>query len=181
LFFFVVTLLATGLASSETLDTVTVGDLPGTDGRWQVGEVTLAAPADEVQRWFTDASKWPQRFPDDEWARDLGRAADGTHTVQFHSSLLGRTLTTRMHEQPGLIVYDATGEGVTMNGKVFFEKTDGGHTKVIIQTSAEVHGGLRLVVGKGMKRKKALQKIRADLDAAVRQSKAWAAANRWRG
>jgi hypothetical protein len=171
-------LLTAEVGRAQTLDTVVVGDLPGTDRRWQVGEVTVAAPASEVQRWFSEVSKWPERFPDDEWARELGRAADGRRKVEFRSKLLGRTLTAQLHEEPRLIAYDATGPGVTMRGKVLFQPAGPDRTQIVIQTTAELHGALGLFAPQGVRRGRALAKIRADLRAAVRLSQIWAATRR---
>src|SRR5262249_10305451 len=103
------------------LNVVSLGDLPGTGDRWQVGEVTVRAPPEEVQRWFSDPSGWAARFPDDKWAVDLGPASDGTRVARFYSQALGRVLTVRLREQPGLIVYAGSGKGVTTQGKIFFE------------------------------------------------------------
>ena len=165
------------LAGAEPLGVVRVGDLPGTNGRWQQGEVTLAAPAAEVQRWFTDAARWPQRFPDDQWARVLGRAADGRQIVQFRSKVVGRTLTVRLRDQPGLITYDGTGKGITTQGKIMIEALGPNRTHIIMQTTGTLHG-LAGVFGKGEKRKRALAKLRLDLDAAARLARASAAAPR---
>src|SRR5436305_1090782 len=104
-------LFVTG-ALAAPLNSVVVGDLPGSGGRWQSGEVTIAVPAAEVQRWFSDVRNWPARFPDDSWARDLGRTPDGRRLADFRSNAIGRTLHLQMHEQPGLITYVGSGKDV---------------------------------------------------------------------
>src|SRR4051812_47584477 len=118
IFAIVSVLSLTALASGQTLGVVQVNDLPGTGGHWQTGEVTVAASADEVQGWVTDAERWPQRFPDDEWVRLKGRAPDGRSVVEFRSKALGRALTVRLHEEPGLITYDGSGKDLTTRGKI---------------------------------------------------------------
>ena len=165
------------LAGAQPLGVVTVGDLPGTDGRWQTGEVTVPAPASEVQHWFSDGARWPQRFPDDEWARVLGRSPDGRQVVEFRSKTLGRTLTVRLHEQPGLITYDGSGKGINTQGKIMITAVAPDRTKIVMQTTGELHG-LVGVFGKGEKRKRALAKLRLDLDAAARLARLSAAARR---
>jgi carbon monoxide dehydrogenase subunit G len=161
------TCLAAASAAAVTLDVVRVGDLPGSDGRWQVGEVTVAAPPERVQSWLSDATRWSARFPDDKWARDLGRAPDGRRVAQMSSRLLGRTMTLYLDERPGLIVYAGSGKGVTTQGKVFIEPVAAGGTRVIMQTSGELHGATGALVSESMKRKRALKKLSADLNAIV--------------
>lgn len=176
-----VMVLAPAWASAQTINSVSLGDLPNTGGRWQVGEVTLVAPADEVQRWLADSSRWEERFPDDSQVRELGRLPDGRHSVEFHSAALGKTLTVRVHEQSGRIVWDGTGKGVTAQGKIFVEPLAGGRTRVIMQSTGELHGALGKFASQGMKRKRSLKKLGADLHALVRLSNTWAATTRHGG
>lgn len=169
-------LLSSALAASaQPLGAVTVGDLPGTNGRWQTGEVTVAAPAAEVQHWFSDASRWAQRFPDDDQVQVRGRAPDGRQVVQFHSKTLKKTLTVHLREQPGLITYDGSGKDISTQGKIMIEALAPTRTKVIMQTTGELHGLVGLV-GKGEKRKRALAKLSADLEAVVKLSRLSASA-----
>jgi hypothetical protein len=156
------------VAGAEKLNQVVVGDLPGTDGNWQAGEVTVAAPAHEVQSWFSDAPAWPKRFPDDQWATDKGRGSDGRKTVEFRSKVLGRNMTLHIKEQPGLIAYDGQGKDVNTQGKIFITPLGPDKTKVVMQTTGEVHGAAGVFAGKGMKRKKAIAKLTSDLNAVVK-------------
>ncbi len=165
------------LAGAQPLGQVSVGDLPGTNGRWQMGEVTVAAPADEVQRWFSDAPRWPQRFPDDEYARVVGRAPDGRLVVEFKSKILGRAMTLHLRDQRGLITYDGVGKGINTQGKIMINALGPNQTRIVMQTTGELHG-LVGVFGKGEKRKRALAKLRSDLDACARLARASAAAPR---
>ncbi|HEX8953905.1 MAG TPA: SRPBCC family protein [Polyangia bacterium] len=166
------------LAAAQQLNAITVGDLPRTEGQWQVGEVTVAAPSAEVQHWFTDAARWPQRFPDDQWARVLGRAPDGRLVVEFRSKIIGRTVKLHLRDKPGLITYDGVGKGINTQGKIFIQALGPTRTKIVMQTTGELHGAIGMFASEGMKRKKALAKLRADLEAAVRLSRASAAAPR---
>jgi hypothetical protein len=154
---------------------VTVGDLQGSNGKWQTGEVVVAAPVEVVQGWFSDASHWSQRFPDDSDVRDEGRTADGQHVVRFHSAALGKTLTVTLKETPGLITYTGVGQGVSAQGKIFFQSVDATHTRIISQTTGELHGITGLVAPETLKRKRAVSKLTADLNAAVKLSKDYAA------
>lgn len=156
---------------------VQIGDLPGTNGRWQQGEVTVAAPPDVVQRWLSEASRWPARFPDDQWARELGRAPDGRRQVEFHSNVLGKTITVRMDERPGLIVYDGTGKGVWTQGKIFVQPAGRG-TRVIMQTTGDLKGIGGAFAPESLKRKRVRKKLASDLNAIVRLSNTWAATPR---
>ena len=166
------------LAGAQPLNAVSLGDLPGTDGEWQTGQVIVAAPTAEVQHWFTDAPRWEQRFPDDQKVRVLGRAADGRQVVEFHSKALGRTLTVHLREQPGLITYDGSGKGINTQGKIMIEALGPTRTRIVMQTTGELHGAIGVFASKGMKRKKALAKLSADLNAAVRLARASASAPR---
>jgi hypothetical protein len=168
-------------AQSQNLNAVKVGDLPGTNGRWQMGEVVVAAPTAEVQRWFADASQWKARFPDDQQVRLLGRTPDGRQIVQFRSEALGRKLTVRMRIQPGLITYDGEGKGVTTQGKIFIQPLGPDHTRVVMQTTGELHGALGVLATEGMKRKKAIAKLTSDLNAVVTLSHQYASTPRHGG
>jgi hypothetical protein len=165
-----VSLLVGGGVGAGELNKVTVGDLPGTDARWQAGEVTVAAPADQVQKWLTEVPQWPARFPDDKWAKSLGTAPDGRQSAEFHSKALGRTLTVHMKVQPGLITYDGSGKGVNTQGKIFVESLGPDRTKVVMQTTGELYGATAALASESMKRKRAINKLSADLNAIVKLS-----------
>jgi len=164
--------------AEQPLDVVTVGDLPGTNGAWQFGEVTVAAPADQVHRWFDEVGRWQGRFPDIEWVQALGATPDGRRIVRFRSSIIGRTMTIRMREQPGSIVYDGEGKDVTTRGKILIERRADRTTHVILQSTTEVHGAAGLFASKNLKRERAHRKFRSDLTSIARLSHTWAAAQR---
>ncbi len=174
-------LLAGAPALAAPLNAVSVGDLPGTNGQWQTGEVTVAAPQAEVWRWFTEVNRWPERFPDDAWARDLGRTPDGRQLAELRSNALGRTLKLEMREQPGVITYTGTGKGVTTQGKIFVQAVGPNTTRVIMQTTGELHGAIGFFAGEGTKRKRAIKKLSSDLQACVRIANSYAAARRHGG
>ena len=170
--------LAGGGIARAQLNQVKVGDLPGSNGAWQTGEVTVAAPAEEVQRWFADAAAWPSRFPDDRWVKVMGTAPDGRQVVQFRSKILGRDLTLRLREQPGSIVYDGEGKGVRLQGKIYIQSLGPQLTHVVLQTSANLHGTTAALISEKSKRTRALKKLSSDLNAIVRLSHAYAATPR---
>ncbi len=170
-----------GPAGAQPLNQVRVGDLAGTDGKWQAGEVVVAAPAGEVQRWFTDARYWSQRFPDDSDVRDQGYTQDGRHAVRFHSGIVGKTMTVYIRERPGLITYDGTGKDVQTQGRIYFQALGPAKTRIVMQTTGELHGITGVFATEGMKRDRAVKKLTADLQSAVRLSQSWAAARRHAG
>ncbi len=168
--------LAPEPAAAQRIDDIRVGDLPGTDGTWQFGEVTVNAPADVVQRWFADVSMWQRRFPDVTTARVLGTTADGRRIVHFSSTIIGRPLTLRLRDRPGLIVYDGEGKDVRTQGKIYIERLDDRRTHVLLQSSSQVHGAAGIFASKNMRRQRAQRKFRSDLAAIVRLSSQRAAA-----
>jgi hypothetical protein len=165
-------------ARGQPLDQIRVGDLAGSGGRWQSGEVTIGVPAREVQRWFADAPRWPARFPDVQWARVEGKSSDGRAIVRFRSRIIGRTLTLDLREQPGLITYVGNGKGVTLQGRMYFTPRGPGTTHVVLQTSADLHGLAGAFASAKTKRGRAFKKLRADLTALTRLERSYAAARR---
>ncbi len=166
--FVTLALLASPSATGQELNRVAIGDLPGTNGAWQEGEVVVAAPAGTVQRWLSDTADWPAHFPDVQWSRQLGTTPDGRRVVRFRSRVIGRPLTIRIREQPGLIAYDGEGKDVTTRGKNYIEPLGDGRTRVVLQTTSEVHGALGAFVSDKTKRERARRKLAADLDALVK-------------
>jgi hypothetical protein len=167
-------------AGAQQLNRVALGDLPNTDGKWQMGTVTVSAPAEVVQRWFSDASTWQANFPDMEKVRIISRGVD-TQVVEFKSNIVGRTLTVTTREVPGRITYNGTGSGVTTEGRIFIQSVAPDRTKVTLETTGEVHGAARLVISDESKRDRAIKKINSDLHAIIGLSNRWAAEQRHRG
>jgi hypothetical protein len=165
-------------ANSQPLDQISVGDLPGSDGRWQVGEVTVAAPAPQVQRWLVEAGQWPERFPDVAWAQVNGVTPDGRSVIHFHSRIVGRTMTIQLRDRPGLISYDGFGKDVTVQGRIYVSATGPATTHVIMQSSADVHGLAGAFASQNMRRTRAFKKLRSDLTALTRLARGYAAARR---
>jgi carbon monoxide dehydrogenase subunit G len=151
-------------AAQEQPGEIVTGNIPGTDGQWQYGEAVVAAPPAVVQHWLTDVAGWPRRFPDVESVELLGHSADGRRVARFQSSLVGRPITLHVSDRPGAIEYDGEGKNVTTHGRIFVQKIDAKRTRVIMQTTADVHGLAGWFATKGMKRERAERKIRSDLE-----------------
>jgi hypothetical protein len=171
-------LLGGGALRAQQLNVVKAGDLPGTHGRWQYGEVTVAAPPRVVYQWYADAAQWSQRFPDDEWSKALGRTPDGRQVAEFKSKTLGRTLRVEMTLQPNLITYRGSGKGISTQGKIFIEAAGPNQTKVIMQTTGELHGVTGVLAPESVKRDRAIKKLTADLLATAHLANAYAATQR---
>jgi hypothetical protein len=176
-----VAMLAVAGAVAAPLNQVVVGDLQGTNGKWQAGEVTVAVPAAEVTTWFTDVKGWSARFPDDSKVRDGGRTPDGRQIADFHSDAIGKTLHLEIRQQPGLITYVGKGKDVNTQGKIFIQSLGPNTTRVIMQTTGEVHGVSGAFAGENTKRKRAIKKLTADLNALVHLSNNYAATQRHGG
>jgi hypothetical protein len=169
--------LAGGLAAATVVGAaveqpgdIVVGELPGTHGQWVYGEAVVAAPATVVQRWLYDIPAWSQRYPDVQWAQSLGTNKAGEHIVRFRSSIIGRTVTLRLLEQPGRITYEGEAKDVTTRGRVFVDAVDASHTRVTLQSTAEVHGLAGVFATQSLKRQRAEQKIRSDLTSLLREA-----------
>jgi hypothetical protein len=142
-------------SSAEALSPIALGDVPGTNGRWQQGEAIIPAPPRQVQAWLTDYEHWQGRFPDIAWARVLGDDERGRHIVQFHSVLAGRTFVVHEAVRPDLLVFDGWAPNVHTQGRIWIFDAGAGQTRVIMQSTAEVHGFIGLFATRGYKRKSA--------------------------
>lgn len=76
----------------------------------------------------------------------------------------------RLREQRGQIDYTGEGKGVTTQGKLFFAEAGRGRTRIVLQTTAELHGALRYMISENAKKVRARRKIQSDLASAVRLS-----------
>jgi hypothetical protein len=140
-------------------------DLPGTDGQWQEGVAIVAAAPARVQAWLTDYDHWSSRFPDISWAERLGDDERGRHIVRFHSKLAGRTFTIHEAVEPGLLVFDGWAPNVHTQGRIWILAAGAGQTRVIMQSTAEVHGFIGLFATKSYRRKSAFAATQSHLGA----------------
>jgi hypothetical protein len=74
-------------------------------------------------------------------------------------------MTIHMRQGNTEMTYTGEGKNVTTQGKVFLKALDPGHTEVILQSTAQVHGMAGAFAGQNSKRKRALRKIDSDLNA----------------
>ncbi|HEY7954170.1 MAG TPA: SRPBCC family protein [Polyangia bacterium] len=153
-------------ARAKRLDTarLLLRDVPGSGGSWQEGSAVVAAPVDEVRHWLTDYPAWPKRFDDIEWSQALADDAAGRHVVRFRSRIAGRTLTVHEAVTKHLISFEGDGPEVHTQGRIWLLDAGGGATRVIMQSTSEVHGLLGLFATRGLKRRRAFEVIQADLD-----------------
>jgi hypothetical protein len=167
-----VALLLATLAQAITPSAIDLRDLPGTDGQWQEGSAIIAAPPSLVQDWLTDYAHWVGRFSDIDAARFLGDDARGRHVVRFHSLLANRTFTVHEAVTPGLLAFDGWAPNVHVQGRIWILDTGDGRTRVIMQSTAEVHGFIGLFATRGYKRKSAFAAITSHLNALIKLARA---------
>jgi hypothetical protein len=152
--------------------TIALHDLPGTAGEWQEGVAIVPAPPAEVQGWLTDYERWVGRFPDIDAAKHLGVDARGRHVVRFHSRLAGRVFVVHEAVQPGLLVFDGWAPNVYTQGRIWILDAGGGSSRVIMQSTAQVHGFIGLFATRGYKRKSAFAAITSHLNALISLARA---------
>jgi polyketide cyclase/dehydrase/lipid transport protein len=154
----VVTLLGGGALAGEIRTT----DVAGSDGNWQEARSVIDAPLAEVHGWLVDFDHWPQHFGDIQWAQTLSKRGD-TAVIRFRSRIIGRVMTMGVGWNRDAIDYRGRGKNVYAQGKIRLRPLDGGHTEVVIQSSADVHGLAGAFATKGLKRQRAFKKMSADL------------------
>lgn len=154
----VVTLLGGGALAGE----IRTGDVAGSDGNWQEGRAVIDAPLAEVRAWLVDFDRWPQYFSDIQSAKTLSRSGNSA-VVRFRSRIIGRDMTMRVRWGKNAIVSRGRGKNVDAQGKIRLRAIDDGHTEVVMQSTADVHGLAGAFASKGLKRDRAFKKLRADL------------------
>ena len=144
---------------------IEIHDLAGTNHEWQEGTVVVNAPIAEVRRWLTDYENWPRIFPDVQWARRLGVDRQGRDVYGFRSRYAGRTLTMHQHNTPTLMIYEGRGPNVHTQGRTYLIALGPDRTRVIMQTSSEVHGMAGVFASHKLKREHAFRALRGHLEA----------------
>jgi hypothetical protein len=141
---------------------IRTGDVPGSDGNWQEARTVIDAPLADVRRWLIDYDHWPQHFSDIQWAKVVWRRGDSA-VIRFRSRIIGRDMTMGVRWSSDAIDYRGRGKNVYAQGKIRLRAVDAAHTEVLMQSTAAVHGLARAFATKGLKRQRALKKMRADL------------------
>jgi hypothetical protein len=158
--------LAAGPAlASQPPSPIELQDLPGTNREWQQASTVVNAPAPVVKHWLTAYEQWRQLFPDIEWVQRLGVDEIGRDVVRFRSRYAGRTITMHQAVTPRLLIYEGWGPNVHTQGRVYVIDMGRDRTRVIMQTTAEVHGLAGVFATKGLKRNRAFQALRGHLTA----------------
>jgi hypothetical protein len=148
--------------------TIDLHDLPGSDGKWTEGVAIVAAPPARVHEWLTDYARWKGRFPDMEWVEPLGTDAHGRRVVRFHSYAADRTFTLHQTVGDNLIVFDGWAPNVHMQGRIWILDAGGGRTRVVMQSSNEVHGLAGLFATRAYRRNAAFAATASQLGALLR-------------
>jgi hypothetical protein len=160
--------LAAPAATTAMLD---LHELDGSNGRWTEGVALVPAPRARVHEWLTDYARWVGRFPDMASAEFLGDDERGRHIVRFHSYLANRTFTIHESVAPNLLVFDGWAPNVHTQGRIWILDNGDGRTRVVMQSTNEVHGFIGLFATRGYRRRAAFaataSHLRALLDLAA--------------
>jgi hypothetical protein len=157
-------LLVAGVVHAESGPAIDFRDLPGTDGEWQEATAIIAAPAGQVRRWLVDYPNWPVLFDDVEHAQVLGSEPDGAAVVRFRSRIAGRTIVLREWQTHFGLVYRGEAPNVRTQGRIYLLDLGNGRTRVIMQSTAQVHGFWRPFATKRLKRNRAFEIMRSNLE-----------------
>jgi hypothetical protein len=144
---------------------ITLQDIPGTDREWQEASAVIDAPPAQVRHWLTAYEEWRSIYPDMEWVQRIGTDEQGRDVVRFRSRYAGRTITMHQQVTSKMMVYEGWGPNVHSQGRTYVIDLGGDKTRVIMQTSAEVHGLAGVFATKGLKRSRAFQALRGHLTA----------------
>jgi len=156
-------LWASAAAASEA--SIALHDLPGTNGEWQEGVAVIPAPRAQVHHWLTDYARWPRRFPDIGWSTVLPDDDRGRHVIRFTSHIVDAMITVHEAVQPDLLVFEGTAPYTHTQGRIYLVDLGDGTTRVIMQSSAEVHGFWKIFATKGLKRDRGFKVTRSHLQA----------------
>jgi hypothetical protein len=144
---------------------IVLRDLPGTNGEWQEGEAVIPAPRDRVRGWLTDYPNWPKRFPDIGWSMVLGDDEKGWHVVRFSSRIVDAIITVHEEVLPDRLVFWGTAPYTYTQGRIHLIDLGNGTTRVLMQSSAQVHGFWKIFATRGLKRERAFRVTRSHLQA----------------
>jgi hypothetical protein len=148
----VVTVAHAEVKSGEASGKIDLHDLPGTNGEWQEGVAIIPAPRDQIRAWLIDYPNWPKRFPDIGWSTVLPDDAKGRHVVRFSSHIVDAIITVHEAVTPNLLVFEGTAPYTHTQGRIHLIDLGDGTTKVLMQSTAEVHGFYKIFATKRLKR-----------------------------
>lgn len=168
----VVCVLLIRAAAASAEPSIELRDLPDTGGSWQEGAAVIPASPERIRGWLTDYILWPSRFPDIEWSQVLGDDEKGRHIVRFRSRIADAVLTVHEAVSPNLLVFEGTAPFANTQGRIHLIDLGDGRTRVLMQSTAEVHGLARLFATQKLKRQRAYQVSTSHLNAL------WALASR---
>jgi hypothetical protein len=155
------------LAPGNAID---LHELSGSGALWTEGIAVVPAPPARVHEWLTDYAHWVGRFPDMASAQYLGDDDRGRHIVRFHSYLANRTFTIHESVAPTLLAFDGWAPNVHTQGRIWILDNGDGRTRVIMQSTNEVHGFIGLFATRNYRRRAAFaatsSHLRALLDLA---------------
>jgi hypothetical protein len=97
----------------------------------------------------------------------LGDDPSGRHVIRFRSRIADTTLEVHEAVSPDLLVFEGWAPHVHTQGRIYLIALDGGHTRVLMQSTAEVHGILRMFATRGIRRDRAFRVTRSHLSALV--------------
>jgi hypothetical protein len=143
---------------------IRIDDVAGARGQWHQGSTIVAAPIEEVRAWLLDFAGWPRRFPDVVATRVLKHTTPNVWILWYHSRILARDVTIRVHATPDEVTYHgAPGERGAPAGKILIKALDGHHTEVTMKTRSL---GRRAVTAAARTQKeRTRRKLEADLTA----------------
>ena len=140
-------------------------DLAGSNERWIEGVAIVDAPPPLVLEWLSDYARWTSRFPDMEWVQPLSDDGRGRSVVRFHSRLADRTFTLHQTVTRELILFDGWAPNVHLQGRIWVLEADAGRTRVVLQSTNEVHGFIGLFATRSYLRRAAFAATAAHLGA----------------
>jgi hypothetical protein len=151
---------------------IALHDLDGSGGQWQEGVAVVPAPWPDVEGWLTDYANWSRRFPDIEWAQQLADDNRGRHVIRFRSRLAGRSFLIHEAVTPHLLVFEGDAPNVHTQGRIWILDAGDGRSRVLMQSTAEVHGFIGLFATHGYKRRSAFAAARSHLGALLALARA---------
>jgi hypothetical protein len=143
---------------------IRIEDVAGARGQWHQGSTVVQAPIEEVRAWLLDFAGWPRRFPDIVATRVLKHTTPNVWILWYHSRILARDVTIRVHASPDEVTYrGAPGEKGAPAGKILIKALDKQRTLVTMKTRAARQPPVTAAAK--TRQERARRKLQADLTA----------------